>query len=104
EGVSTYAVMGSMGPDITAFSAVMVEGNGWIFDTVHKGSPDGNLEWVHAGTTDLALVFWEKVRDALHRDFPLGDVERDRKREQALARMRAYVLGHLAHVAGDSIS
>jgi hypothetical protein len=41
-GVSPFAVMGSMGPDITAFSALFQPGQTWVFDLVHKGNPDDN--------------------------------------------------------------
>src|SRR5690349_21245853 len=44
ENVSPFAVMGSMGPDITAFSAMLARGQGWVFDTIHKGNPDQNKE------------------------------------------------------------
>lgn len=98
-GTSTFAVMGSMGPDIPAFSAVLTPGQAWVFDTVHKGSPDLDREWVHGGTTDLPLALWDIVSQAV-RDEISDPTERDR----ALARMRAYVLGHVAHVAGDVIS
>jgi len=112
EGVSTYAVMGSMSPDFPAFAALMVEGNDWIFDTLHKGSPDFNREFVNVGSTDFALALWEKAVAAFARDFPTADPaldaatrrERERKRDEGLERMRAYVLGHLAHVAADALS
>ncbi|HVR98499.1 MAG TPA: hypothetical protein VMW27_17930 [Thermoanaerobaculia bacterium] len=94
QGVSQFAVMGSMGPDIPAFAALLAPGQGWIFDTVHKGSPDHHREFVHAGTTDFILAFWQKVSEALA-------TESD---PNPLKRMRAYVLGHLAHIAGDVIS
>ena len=89
--VSKFAVMGAMGPDITAFSALLQPGQQWLFDTVHKGTPDSNRELLMAGTCDVALEIWAQASDRL------ADVG---QRKQ----MRAYVLGHLCHIAGDVIS
>jgi hypothetical protein len=91
-GVSSYAVMGSMGPDITAFSALFAPGQAWVFDTIHKGNPSGNREMVVAGTTDFAFEFWRKVSSKLT------------GQDAQLKKMRAYVLGHLCHLAGDIVS
>lgn len=91
EGISKFAVMGSMGPDLTAFSALLAPGQAWVFDTVHKGTPDASREMVVASTCDFALEFWRRVSAAT-------------TDEAALRKMRAYVLGHLCHLAGDIIS
>jgi hypothetical protein len=91
-GVSSFAVMGSMGPDITAFSALMAPGQGWIFDTIHKGNPSGNREMVVAETSEFVFDFWRKVSAKLA------------GQDAQLKKMRAYVLGHLCHMAGDIIS
>jgi len=98
-GVSTFAVMGSMSPDIPAFSALTAPGHAWIFDTVHKGYPDPDREAVHGGTTDLPLAIWEIVSDAIR-----DEVSDATERDEALGRLRAFVLGHMAHVAGDVIT
>jgi hypothetical protein len=98
QGVERFAVMGSMGPDIPAFAALLAPGQAWIFDTIHKGSPDAQREHVHAGTIDFILAFWDKVSADLA---ALPDAT---ARNERLRRMRAYVLGHLAHVAGDVVS
>src|SRR5262245_59086268 len=45
-GVSKFAVMGAMGPDIPAFSAALAPGQAWVFDNIHKGYPDENREAV----------------------------------------------------------
>jgi len=95
QDVSPYAVMGSMGPDITGFSAMFARGQGWVFDTIHKGNPDANKEPVVARTTDFALAFWGQVA---------GHEAAGRARGTAIDQMRAYVLGHLCHVAGDVLS
>lgn len=91
-GVSAYAVMGCMGPDITAFSALLAPGQAWVFDTVHKGNPDANREMVVAGTTELVFELWRRVSSRLTTN------------EAQLKKMRAYVLGHLCHLAGDIVS
>src|SRR5438105_11322457 len=61
KGVSRFSVMGSMGPDITGFSALLAPGNSWVFDLIHKGNPDQNREPIVARTTDFVLEFWKQV-------------------------------------------
>ncbi len=100
KGVSRFAVMGSMGPDITGFSAILAPGNSWVFDTVHKGNPDQNREPVVARTSDFALEFWRQVSTAI--DSRAGAANADKQKAQA--QMRAYVMGHLCHIVGDVIS
>jgi len=97
--VSQFAVMGSMGPDIPAFGAIFKPGQAWSFDTVHKGTPDGDRELVNASTCDLAFAIWRHASRRVEEKFPAGPV-RDAKLDQ----MRAYVLGHLSHVAADVLS
>jgi len=97
--ISQYAVLGSMGPDITGFSNILIPGQGWVFDTVHKGTPDGDRELVNAQTCDFIMTFWNKARDLVTAEY--SDVS---ERNKILDRMRAYVLGHLSHIATDVIS
>lgn len=92
EGVSAFSVMGAMGPDITGFSAILAPGQAWVFDTVHKGSPDENREMVVAGTTDFIFELWRQVSSRL-----AGS-------EAQLRKMRAYVMGHLCHLAADIVT
>lgn len=103
--VSKFAVMGSMGPDIPAFSHVFQPGQGWAFDTIHKGTPDYNREALVARTTDMALslhrIAEEKVRSVFS-DADISIQEQNTNRE--LAKVRAYVMGHLCHLAGDIVS
>jgi hypothetical protein len=98
DGVSKLAVLGAMGPDVPAFAALLAPGQAWIFDTVHKGYPDEDREAVQAGTTDLALEIWRRASAAIAREVP------EDGRGKALDHVRAYVLGHLAHLAGDVVS
>ena len=102
-GVSPFAVMGSMGPDITAFSALLAPGQAWVFDIVHKGNPDQNRERVVARTTDLALAIWQKASAAIDLR-PENDATALAAKNSAKAAARAYVLGHLCHIAGDVLS
>lgn len=95
QGVSRFSVMGSMGPDIPAFAALFAKGQGWVFDTVHKGNPDSHRELVVAKTTTFALELWAQVRRA---------VSEGRATEDQARMLAGYVLGHLCHVAADVIS
>ena len=91
--ISQYAVLGSMGPDFTAFSSALAPGQSWVFDTIKKGTPDKNRELVNAQTCDFILHFWEQVKTGI--DSGITDTT---KRNAALQKMRAYVLGHLCHI------
>ena len=97
--VSKLAVLGSMGPDLTGFSATLAPGQNWVFDTVHKGYPDGNREAVVARTCEFALAMWRRGSTAVR-----AAVSNATQQKEQLDMVRAYVLGHLAHVAGDVIS
>ena len=66
-------------------------GQPWFFEPLHKGTPDSDRELLMASTCDAALEIWYEA------SIRLG-VEGDREK------MRAYVLGHLCHIAGDVIS
>ncbi len=57
QGTSRYAVMGSMGPDIPGLSALVAPAQEIWFDTIHKGTPDGNREPINARTSDMVLEF-----------------------------------------------
>lgn len=89
--VSKFACMGCMGPDIMAFSAHLTNHQAYPFDTVHKGCFDGDREMINAGTTDLPLEIWHQFR-------------KNNKDVRDITNIRAYVLGHLTHVATDVIS
>ncbi|HTG33675.1 MAG TPA: hypothetical protein VLB76_12175 [Thermoanaerobaculia bacterium] len=97
--ISQFAVLGAMGPDVPAFAALLAPGQAWVFDTVHKGNPDRDREAVKAGTTDLALAIWDRGSAAA------AQAATDpAELKKALSHLRAYVLGHLAHLAGDIVS
>jgi hypothetical protein len=97
--VSQFAVLGSMGPDLPGFSALLQAGQSWVFDTIHKGTPDANRELVNAQTNDFIMEFWAQARAKI-----ISEVGPGTNRDKALDKMRAYVLGHLCHTAADVIS
>src|SRR6266705_3279974 len=98
-GVSKFAVMGAMGPDIPAFASALAPGQAWTFDNIHKGYPDEDREAVVAQTCDFIFEFWKKVNTSISSE------EHDPAQQtRQLNKMRAYVLGHLCHMAGDIIS
>jgi hypothetical protein len=97
--VSKFAVMGSIGPDITGFSALLAPGQAWVFDTIHKGYPDENREAVVAGTCELIFEFWRRVSARMTAEISDAD-----QRKRALNQMRAFVLGHLCHIATDVLT
>ena len=104
-GVSKFAVLGCMGPDLPAFAELFRPGQGWAFDTIHKGTPDYNREAVIAGTTDMALAFHlnalVRIRETVDDPDP---ARRDWQREAEMQKARAYVLGHICHLAGDIVA
>ncbi len=105
QSVSKFAVMGSMGPDLPAFAHLFQPGQGWVFDTVHKGTPDYNREAVIARTTDLALSFHRKAKAKVETTFRNSDpVKQEEDIRREMRKVRAYVMGHLCHVAGDVIT
>tara|TARA_R110000744_G_scaffold158119_6_gene274083 strand:- start:2410 stop:5088 length:2679 start_codon:yes stop_codon:yes gene_type:complete len=97
--ISQYAVLGSMGPDITAFSSVLTPGNAWVFDTIHKGTPSSDREIVNAQTCDFIMQFWDQVKNGIN-----STITDPTERTASLQKMRAYVLGHLCHIAADVVS
>ncbi len=70
--VSKLAVMGAMGPDIPAFSNVLQPGQAWVFDSVHKGTPDSNREQVIARTVDVALEIAAQAVPRIRSEVPAG--------------------------------
>lgn len=97
--VSRFMLLGAMGPDLPRYAAYFVPGQRWLFDTLHKGSPDTDREHVLIKSTDLVFDFWSRVG-------PLIDAAEtnEDKRKQEKQKMQAYVLGHLCHVAADALS
>jgi hypothetical protein len=102
-GVSRYAVMGSMGPDIPGMSAIVAPAQAAWFDMIHKGTPDANREQVNARTSDMALGIYRKASQAMT-NRPTDGPAAARAYLRDLNRIRAYTLGHLTHIAGDVLA
>ncbi|MCC6928108.1 MAG: hypothetical protein IT359_03855 [Gemmatimonadaceae bacterium] len=103
QGVSRYAVMGSMGPDIPGLAAIVAPGQATWFDTLHKGTPDSNREPINSRSTDMALEFYRRASLALT-DRPSDGADAARAYLRDLNRIRAYILGHVTHIAGDVLA
>ena len=97
--VSKFLFMGAVGPEITAFAAPFAPLQRWLRDTLHKGTPDEHHEQALSYSTDFVLAFWRRVGPAITQALPVPAA-----RDEALARMRSYVLGHCCHIATDVIS
>lgn len=97
EEVSTFALLGAVGPAIPAFGALLTPYQDWVARVAHAGNADPNREPAAAKTTDFALRFWDAAQAAITSGVAAGEQERERQR------MRAYVLGHLCHVATDVV-
>lgn len=102
-GVSRYATMGSMGPDIPGLAAIVAPAQAAWFDMIHKGTPDANREQLNARTTDMALALYRRASLALT-DRSTGGAGAAQAYLRDLNRIRAYVLGHLTHIAGDVLA
>ena len=98
QGISQFAVLGSVGPEITKFAAQFAPSQAWLYDTLRTGNPDPTRSQVLARSTDFLLKFCEYV-------LPRIEAETDaRKRAVLLEQMRAYALGHACYVATAAIS
>lgn len=98
QGISQFAVLGSVGPEITKFAAQFAPSQAWLYDTLRTGNPDPTRSQVLARSTDFLLKFCEYV-------LPRIEAETDaRKRAVLLEHMRAYALGHACYIATAAIS
>jgi hypothetical protein len=95
-GVSTYAVLGSLGPALPAYAALAAPGQSWAGDIMRKGTPDANREAVVTRSLDFLLEFWQRAEGKIR---ALPDGEQAGTRDK----LRAYALGHLCRVAGEMI-
>jgi hypothetical protein len=96
-GISRFALMGSMGPAIPAFSSLLTPYQDWTARLVHSGNADPNRERVLSGSTDFALRFWTEARREIAA-IPAGE------QDAATRNARAFVLGWLSHVAADVVT
>jgi hypothetical protein len=90
-GASKFAVLGAMGPDLLGFRQPLGSQPPWLQTMVHTASPDPLRSPAFSGTTDFVLELWRQVKSRSPDD-------------GALAAMRAYVYGHLCHVAADVVA
>ncbi|MGQ0648979.1 MAG: zinc dependent phospholipase C family protein [Gemmatimonadaceae bacterium] len=97
--VSRFTLLGAIGPDLPRYAAFFVPGKDWLFNSLHKGSPDEHREKVLVHSTDLVFDFWRRVGPLINSEFSSDD-----DRTQAKKKMQAYALGHLCHVATDVLS
>ena len=97
--LSKFLLMGSIGPELPGYAAMFADGQAWLRDTLHNGTPDANREQVLADSCNLAFTFWRKVEPLLRQD--ISDAE---ELSQARLAMQAYVLGHVTHIATDVVS
>lgn len=97
-GISQFAVMGAIGPELARFAARYAPGQAWLYDTLRSGNPDPGRAQVLARSTDFLLKFCERVLAGVLAQ-PAG-----RARNLLLEQMRAYALGHACHVAGAVVS
>ncbi len=98
QGISQFAVMGSVGPEIAKFAAHFAPSQAWLYDTLRTGNPDPTRSQVLARSTDFLLKFCEYV-------LPRIEAETDaKKRGVLLEHMRAYALGHACYIASAAVS
>lgn len=98
QGMSKFAVLGATGPDLFEFANLDTRGAEWLRDAIYRGHPDGHREMVLANTTRFAFDLWTDFQTKVGTDIP--DPTESGK---ALAKGRAYVLGHMCHVATDVV-
>ena len=96
--VSKLLLVGAIGPELPAYAAMFHRGQGWLRDTLHKGTPDLHQERVITESANLPLQIWQRAQQRI-----AGESD-EKKRKSRLRRMRAYTLGHLCHVAADVVS
>lgn len=98
DGLSKFAAMGAVGLDFPREAARLAPGHEWLAETLRHGSPDPSRERVLNACARFLASFGDRVKAAIEADGDIGD------KPAALARMRAYALGHACAVAGAAIS
>jgi hypothetical protein len=99
EHVSRFTLLGAIGPDLPRYAEYFAPGQRWLFDTLHKGTPDEHRERVLVNSTTLVFDFWNRVGAFIDADIP-----DQAKRLEAKKKMQAYALGHLCHIATDVLA
>ncbi|MCB9550349.1 MAG: hypothetical protein H6705_00245 [Myxococcales bacterium] len=90
DDVSRFALLGGLGVDLTRYAALHARGQSWLVDLLHGGTPDPDRARVRAGSTDLPLAVWRRASATM--TAPADQ-----------ARLRAWLLGHLCHVAAQVV-
>ncbi len=67
--VSRFTLLGAVGPDLPRYAAYFVPGKDWLFNTLHKGTPDENRERVLVHSTELVFDFWRRVGPLIDGEF-----------------------------------
>ncbi len=86
-GLSGFAFVGALGPDISAASHILAQNHEWAARTMHRGGP--RRSWVDANSTSFVLALLDHARGS-------SDVSPAERR-----RVMSYALGHLSHIAAD---
>ncbi|BDI04730.1 hypothetical protein [Sphaerotilus microaerophilus] len=97
-GISQYAVMGSVGPEITRFAARFAPGQDWLVQTLRSGNPDPQRPQVLARSTDFLLKLCERIVAAA------AQIDNADDRSTRLEQMRAFALGWACHIATEVAS
>src|ERR1041385_7551000 len=55
--VSRFLLLGAVGPDLPRYTSFFAPAQRWVFDMLHKGTPDEHRERVLVHSTDLVFNF-----------------------------------------------
>jgi len=95
--LSQQTVFGSVGPDFPKFAAQYASNQQWLYETIHNGNPDPDRKRVLAHSTAFLMTLWDRSQVLINSsDAADKDAE--------LNKARAYVLGHVCHIAADVVS
>lgn len=96
---SQHFLLGTLGPSLPAFAALFADGQSWLVDTLHKGTPDEHRERVLARSATFAFTLWERAQPLIAASDASADVKSLRR-----SQVRAYVLGHLCSIASEVLA
>lgn len=97
-GASQYAVLGSVGPEVTKFAAQYAPSQAWLYDSLRAGNPDPERSQVLARSTDFLVRLCERIVAAVDA-LPPGTA-----RNALHDQLRAFALGYACHIAGALVS
>ena len=90
DGMSQWALVGSLGPDLPAAGYILAMNHDWAWRQLHNGGT--RRAWVDAKSTSLVLKLLELAEED-EKLRPLSSLPR--------TNTVSYALGHLSHVAAD---